>query len=54
MKILITGGAGFIGSNFARFIDEKVASAKITIIDDFSNARIENLARLRETSYANV
>ena len=36
MRILITGGAGFIGSNLALEIQKRISSAKITILDDFS------------------
>jgi len=40
-RVLITGGAGFIGSNLARRLiaDE----AEITILDDFSTGNMENL-----------
>jgi len=41
MKILITGGAGFIGSNIAdRLIDE---GNSVIIVDDLSNGRKENI-----------
>lgn len=43
MKLLITGGAGFIGSNLARHVNSALPSARITILDDFSNGRRENL-----------
>lgn len=32
-NIVITGGAGFIGSNFVRYINEKYPKVKITIVD---------------------
>ena len=41
MKVLITGGAGFIGSHLAGFYLEK--GCTVTIIDNFSTGRIENL-----------
>lgn len=42
MKVLITGGAGFIGSNLARaFLKKK--NAEVRIIDDLSVGRIENI-----------
>ena len=36
-KILITGGAGFIGSNLAFFIQENFPNANIVIFDCFRN-----------------
>ena len=45
MKILITGGAGFIGSNLSSFLAEKVA--KVTVLDDFSKGIIENIKDLK-------
>ena len=39
-KCLITGGAGFIGSNLAIFLSE--IGAKVTVIDNFSTGRKEN------------
>ena len=40
-KILITGGAGFIGSNLSNFLDKK--NCKVTIIDDLSIGRKKNV-----------
>jgi ADP-L-glycero-D-manno-heptose 6-epimerase len=36
-KILITGGAGFIGSNLAHSINNRFPSAKVTIFDKFQS-----------------
>lgn len=41
MKILITGGAGFIGSNVADGLLEK--KHKVVIVDDLSNGKKENI-----------
>jgi UDP-glucose 4-epimerase len=43
MRLLITGGAGFIGSNLAAHFNEFSPSTEITILDDFSNGRRSNL-----------
>lgn len=39
-KILITGGAGFIGSNMANLLSE---NNEITVLDDFSGGTLKNL-----------
>ncbi len=41
MKAIVTGGAGFIGSNLALTLEQK--GAKVLIIDDFSCGNFENL-----------
>lgn len=41
MKIIITGGAGFIGSHLAEFLIKK--KYKVVIIDNLSTGRIENI-----------
>ncbi len=41
MKVLITGGAGFIGSNVADALLEK--KHKVVIVDDLSNGKKENI-----------
>jgi len=40
-RILVTGGAGFIGSNLARYLTE--TKNQVTILDDLSTGRIENI-----------
>ena len=46
MKILITGGAGFIGSHLA---DKLIAEGhEITVIDDLSTGRYSNIAHLED------
>jgi len=41
MRVLVTGGAGFIGSNIVRILEDK--GAKTIILDDFSHANYKNL-----------
>ena len=41
MKILVTGGAGFIGSNL---VDELVIDNHIVILDNFSSGKKKNVA----------
>ncbi len=43
---LITGGAGFIGSNMARFLLEKGQSVRV--LDNFENGKKENLAEISD------
>ena len=45
MNILITGGAGFIGSNLSKFLLKK--GHEITIVDDFSSGKISNINDLK-------
>ena len=42
-NILITGGAGFIGSNLAREIQNRDPQASITVLDDFRGSSFKNL-----------
>ncbi|HSW40202.1 MAG TPA: dTDP-glucose 4,6-dehydratase [Acidobacteriota bacterium] len=45
MKLLITGGAGFIGSNFIRFIMERYPGYRVTNLDKLTYAgNLENCA----------
>ena len=46
-SILITGGAGFIGSNLALELQERYPKAKILILDDFSSANFKNLKKFK-------
>lgn len=43
MRILITGGAGFVGSNFARYVNRASPDTEIRILDDLSTGRYSNL-----------
>ncbi|MCD4847327.1 MAG: dTDP-glucose 4,6-dehydratase [Candidatus Aegiribacteria sp.] len=51
MKLLVTGGAGFIGSNFTRMAIKNNPSWKVTVLDKLTYAgRRENLADLEDNS----
>jgi len=41
--VLITGGAGFIGSNLALAIQKRHPECRITVIDDFRSGSFANL-----------
>lgn len=45
MKVLITGGAGFIGSNLARFMLDN-GDMEVQVLDDLSTGRLRNLEGL--------
>src|SRR5438552_4308594 len=47
-KFIITGGAGFIGSNLTLALQEKFPDAHLTVIDDFRSGNFKNLAGYRE------
>lgn len=44
MRILVTGGAGFIGSNICRVLARR--KAKVLVLDNFSTGKEENLAKI--------
>lgn len=46
-RILVTGGAGFIGSNLTLTLQERFADAEITVIDDFRSGDFRNLRGFR-------
>ena len=43
MRVLITGGAGFIGSNLAKELQSTYPKAKIWVLDNFSSGHFKNL-----------
>lgn len=43
-NFLVTGGAGFIGSNLVLALQEKCPQARLTVIDDFRSGDFKNLA----------
>ena len=44
MTVLVTGGAGFIGSNLVLTLQEQMPDARLTVIDDFRSGDFKNLA----------
>lgn len=46
-SFLVTGGAGFIGSNLALALQEKFPDARLTVIDDFRSGDFKNLRGYR-------
>lgn len=46
-NILITGGAGFIGSNLTLELQKRYPDAKITVLDDFRVGKFKNLLGFR-------
>ena len=47
LNLLITGGAGFIGSNLTLALQEKFPDARLTVIDDFRSGDFKNLRGYR-------
>ena len=46
-QILVTGGAGFIGSNLVMTLQEKYPNAWIAVVDDFRSGHLKNLVGFR-------
>ena len=49
MKVLVTGGAGFIGANLVRALDYSPGIGEVVVLDDFSSGCRENLVGTRAT-----
>jgi hypothetical protein len=47
LNFLVTGGAGFIGSNLVLSLQEKYPAARLTVIDDFRSGDFKNLEGYR-------
>src|SRR5438128_8867945 len=47
LNLVVTGGAGFIGSNLALALQEKFPEARLTVIDDFRSGDFKNLLGYR-------
>jgi ADP-L-glycero-D-manno-heptose 6-epimerase len=47
-NLLVTGGAGFIGSNLVLALQEKYPGARLTVIDDFRSGDFKNLFGYRD------
>jgi ADP-L-glycero-D-manno-heptose 6-epimerase len=46
-RLLVTGGAGFVGSNLVLALQERFPDALLTVIDDFRSGDFKNLAGFR-------
>src|SRR5437868_2950728 len=47
LNLLITGGAGFIGSNLVLELQDQFPNSRLTVIDDFRSGDFKNLAGYR-------
>jgi nucleoside-diphosphate-sugar epimerase len=46
LNLLVTGGAGFIGSNLVLELQEQFPAARLTVIDDFRSGDFQESRRL--------
>ncbi|MAF96556.1 MAG: GDP-mannose 4,6-dehydratase, partial [Rhodospirillaceae bacterium] len=49
MKILVTGGAGFIGANLCRALVGEASVGEVVVVDDLSFGSLRNLDGLEVT-----
>ena len=47
LNLIVTGGAGFIGSNLTLELQEKFPNSRLTVIDDFRSGSFKNLVGFR-------
>jgi ADP-L-glycero-D-manno-heptose 6-epimerase len=47
LNFIVTGGAGFVGSNLTLALQERLQDAHVTVIDDFRSGDFKNLAGYR-------
>ena len=47
LNLLVTGGAGFIGSNLVLELQERFPNSRLAVIDDFRSGDFKNLAGYR-------
>src|SRR5207244_2149663 len=47
LNLIVTGGAGFIGSNLTLALQEKFPNVRLTVIDDFRSGDFKNLVGYR-------
>lgn len=46
-NLIVTGGAGFVGSNLTLALQEKFPEARLTVVDDFRSGNFKNLLGYR-------
>ena len=52
MNIIVTGGCGFIGSNFVHYVVDNHPGVHVTVLDKLTYAgNPENIAGLRSSGY---
>ncbi len=51
MRVVVTGGAGFIGANLVRALADRQEVREVRVVDDLSTGRKANLAGLPVTLY---